>query len=203
MTQTSKTVIANMALSNLGIGKEIGNADTENSAEARAFRRFFEVARDATLRDFPWSFATKFADLALIETDPTSEWGYSYQYPTDCLQFRRIPSGTRTDSLETAVKYKIARGTAGRIILTDQADAECEYTILVEAIEEWPADFCLALAWRLAIYMAPKITGGDPFKLRESAGKMYSFELALAQNNIGNEEQPDLPPESSFITGRE
>lgn len=192
-----------MALSNLGLGKEIGNADTENSAEARAFRRFFETARDATLRDFDWPFATKFVDLGLIETGPTDEWGYSYQYPSDCLKFRRIPSGTRIDTTNTAVKFRIARGDSGQIILTDQQDAEGEYTVLVEAIEEWAPDFVLALSWRLAIYMAPRITGGDPFKLRESAAKMYAYQLALAQNNAGNEERLDTPPESEFISGRE
>jgi len=199
----SKTEIANMALSNLGVAKEIANLDTENSAEARAARRFFDTARDATLRDFDWPFATKYATLGLIETDPTTEWGYSYQMPSDALKFRRILSGVRIDSPETKVPYKIAYGDSGKIILTDQADAECEYTVRVTSVERFEPDFIMALAWRLAIYMAPKITAGDPFKMRENAARMYRFELAMAQNTAGNEEQPDPAPESSFITGRE
>src|SRR5665648_440114 len=95
---SSATEICNMALGHLASGKEIANLETERSAEAIACRRFFDSARDAVLRDFSWPFATKIKALSLIEEDPNSEWAYSYRYPTDCLNFRRILSGTRTDT---------------------------------------------------------------------------------------------------------
>ena len=70
----SKTEIANLALSHLGVGKEIGNLDTEKTEEAVAMRRFYESARDATLRDFPWPFATRMVALALVASPPTQWW---------------------------------------------------------------------------------------------------------------------------------
>ena len=56
-----------MAISHLGVGKEIENFDTENSEEANACRRFYRVALEASLRDFSWPFATQNITLALIE----------------------------------------------------------------------------------------------------------------------------------------
>ena len=55
---SSKTVICNLSLSHLGISKEISNIDTERSAAAEACRRWFNLARDETFRDFNWPFAT-------------------------------------------------------------------------------------------------------------------------------------------------
>src|SRR5438046_2758921 len=97
MPLSSTTEIANMAISLIGIAKEIANLDSENSAEAKACRRFFANVRDTVLGDFPWPFATKFATLSLVQTDPNDDWGFSYNYPSDALKIRRILSGIRND----------------------------------------------------------------------------------------------------------
>src|SRR5688572_11149621 len=109
----SETEIANLALSHLGVGKEIANLETERSQEAVACRRFYDTARDATLRDFSWPFATKIAVLGLIEADPNDEWDYSYRYPSDCLQLRRILSGVRNDTRDSRVPFKLAHDDSG------------------------------------------------------------------------------------------
>lgn len=92
---------ANMALLHLGISKSIGSF-TENSNEARALNTFYDTTNEWLLRNYKWPFATGFVNLALVETNPTDEWAYSYRYPTDCLFFRRvlngIPSGFLNDS---------------------------------------------------------------------------------------------------------
>src|SRR4051812_32897245 len=102
MSQTD-VGICNMALGHLAVGKAIG-ALTEASQEARACLRFYEQARDEVLRDFPWPFATTVEALALVAVQPTTEWGYSYRYPLNCLALRRIPSGVRNDTRGTTVK---------------------------------------------------------------------------------------------------
>lgn len=201
---SSKTEIANLATSHLGIDKEIANIDTENSAEARACRRFFDTARDMVLSDFPWPFATKFADLALVEEDPTIEWGFSYRYPSDCLTFRRILNGvTRIDTLESRVKYKIGRDTDGQLIYTDMEDAQGEYTIQITSVELYPPDFTMALSLLLAGLIGPRISGGDPFKKGDRALALYRKTIANAQALAIGEEQPDRPAESEFISGRD
>jgi len=198
----SSTEICNLALSHIGVGKEIANLETEKSEEAAACRRFYDTARDEVLRDFTWPFATVMATLGLIEEDPNDEWSYSYRYPSDCLMFRRILSGQRTDTRDTRVPYKIAQDSSGTLIFTDQENAECEYTIREDDPLRYPPDFVLAFSFLLASYIAPRLTGGDPFKLGQRALQLYALQISKAQANAKNEEQPDIEPDSEFTRAR-
>ena len=199
---SSKTEICNMAISHLGIGKEIANVDTEQSSEAQACRRFYNTARRTTLGDLYWSFATKFATLNLIASSPNEEWDYSYRYPVDCLDFRRILSGMRSDTSESRIIYKLGQDTAGRLVYSDKENAECEYTADVEDPSLYSEEFILALSFRLASYIAPRITGGDPFKMKEEMLGQYELELGRAKKKNMNEENLDKVPQSEFITTR-
>lgn len=198
----SPTEIANMALSDLGNGKEIQNLENEKSTEGQTMRRFFDVARDATQRDFPWSFTTTFASLALVSEDPTTEWSFAYRYPTDCLKLRRIFSGTRNDSRASRVPYKIGRDSAGLLIYTDMEDAEIEYTASVTDTNKFPPDFTLAFSHRLAMYGAPRICGEDPFKIGDRAAKLYMFEISIAESANANEQQDEEEPDAGSIQAR-
>ena len=199
---SSKTEIVNLSLNHLGMDKEIANVDTEDSKAARLGKRFFDTARDAVLRDFDWPFATALTDLALVETNPNDDWGYSYRHPSDAVKLRRIPSGARVDSLASRIPFRVGRDSQGLLIFTNQSQAKMEYTARVESVELYSADFILALSYRLAIYMAPGLTAGDPYKLRDQAAKMYLFEISKAQSSAVGEEQPDQAAESEFITER-
>ena len=200
---STPTEIANLCLSHLGVGKEIANIETENSQEANACRRFYEISRTATLRDFPWPFATKQITLALIEADPTTEWAYSYRYPTDCIKLSRIPSGIRNDSRQTRVPFRVSRDISGRVIYTDEASAKMEYIYDEKDSERFTPDFVLALSLRLAAYIAPRLTSGDPFKLGERALKLYIFEITRAQATAVNEQQDEEKPLGEFMASRD
>lgn len=199
----SPTEICNLALSHLGISKQIANIDSENSTEAKACRIFFTTVRDAILRDFAWPFATKIAELGLVEENPNDEWAYSYRMPSDCLFDRRILSGIRTDNQDSKIPYKITQDATALLIFTDQSDAELEYTVREPRVNLWPSDFCIAVSFRLASYIAPMLTGGDQFKLGDRAIKYYQFELGKAQSNAFNEEQPDKKVEAESIRARD
>lgn len=198
----SDTEIANIALSHLGVGKEIQNLTSDQSSEATACRRFFDISRNATLRDYPWPFATKIADLALVASSPNSEWDYSYRYPTDCMNIRRILSGQRQDTNDTRAPYEITRDASGRLIYTDQETACAEYTMRNEDPAQYPDDFTMAMSFRLAYYIAPRITGGDPFNLQERMMKNYEMELTRAVRSNVNEEQKDPEPDSGLERSR-
>jgi hypothetical protein len=197
------TEIANLALSHLGVGVEISDLATENSPEAKACRRFMEPSRRQTLRDFPWTFASKQSSLGLVTVNPTTEWAYSYTYPSDCLEFRRILSGIRRDSRQTKIPFKIVYGTASREIYTDMKDAVGEYTVDVTETGRIPDDCAMAISFRLAAYIAPRVTGGDPFKLGVRALQLYQHEVAMARANSVNEQKDDSEPEAEGIRGRE
>ena len=199
---TSKTVIANLALSHLQVGKEIADLDTENSEEANACRRFYDEARNKALRDFNWPFATKITSLVELEERPNDEWGYSYRYPSDCVNMRKILSGIRNDHRQSRVPYRVAKDDSGLVLFCDLYAVQAEYTERVEAVELYPPDFVLALSYLLAKYVAPRITGGDPFKLGDKADANYMAEISNARANAMNEEQPDDLPEAEFIRER-
>jgi hypothetical protein len=200
---TSNTVIANLAISHLGSGKEVTALDTENSDEANACRRFYEEARKKILRDFNWPFATKIETLVLLETTPNNEWAYSYRYPTDCLNIRKIQSGVANETNQSRAAYKIGKDTSGKLIFSNTASAIVEYTEDVSTVELFDPDFVMAFSFLLASYTAARITGGDPFKLGDRAMANYQAALGNARANAVNEEQPDQVVESEFIRGRE
>lgn len=195
--------VANLALSALGQGKEIQNLETENTAEARAIRRVYDDCVEKTFRDFPWPFATRIGALELVEENPNREWSFSYRKPSGTVFFRRILSGSRNDSSTSAVAFRIISDANGDLILTDMEEAEGEWTYLIDSVDKWPADFRAAVAYRIAAEVAPRITAGDPFKLGQRAISFYNAELSKAQANAGNEERPDLPPETDLVRARD
>lgn len=198
----SKVNIVNMAISHLAISKTVMNLETDDGQEAKVARLFYDTARKATLRDFPWPFATRIITAGLIEEEPNTEWGFSYRYPTDCVYLRRILSGLRNDSRQTRSPYRIASDTSGKLIFTDQEDAEIEYTVNTDDPQFYPEDFTLAFSYYLAHLMAPRLTGGDQFKLGEKALELYRFEISRAVSRGANEEQIEEPPEAEWTRAR-
>jgi hypothetical protein len=67
------TKIINIALARLGISKQVGDITTETSAEATAARLNYSNDVSATLRDFPWPFATRYQKLELIAGDASEQ----------------------------------------------------------------------------------------------------------------------------------
>lgn len=199
----SQSQICNLALSHLGVGKEIANLETERSPEAAACRRFYDIALETTLRDFPWPFATKIAALPLVDENIHDEWGYSYRYPTDAIHLRRVLSGMRSDTASSRVPYRLSQDDAGVLIYTDQAQASIEYTLRADNPTIYPPDFVLALSFRLATLIAPRITGGDPFKVGDKAQARYEDEINRARASALNEAQIDIQADSEFIRVRE
>jgi hypothetical protein len=185
---SSKMQIWNMALSHLGISKEVAS-ETEQTIEAKACRRFYETTVKNVLKDHSWPFASKIATLNLIETSPNTEWAYSYRYPTDCLFFRRILSGNRNDTPATKVAYAISQDASAGVIFTDATNAVAEYTRNITDESFFPSDFETAVSYRLANYIAARVTAGDPFGLAKMAFQNYQIELSRAVANSFNEDQ--------------
>jgi hypothetical protein len=199
----SETAVCNLALGHLGISEEINNLTTEKSAEASACRRYFSTAQGVALRDLKCTFATEFAPLALVEETPNEEWAYSYRYPSNCLFFRRILSGTRNDTSGTRVPYKLASDAVGKLVYTDKQNAECEFTKLVSDQMLWPDDFILAVSYLLAALIAPRLTRGDGVKLGDRALELYNLTKQTTEANADSEQQGEEPPEAESIRARE
>jgi len=198
----TKTEFANLAISNLGTGINIANIATEESEEAQACRTFFDVAFKSTLRAFDWPFARVIKELSLVAEKPTSEWGYSYRYPSDCLMIHRILSGSNNETRDQRVPYIISKDASGRLVLTDHADVFVRYTQNISNYSLCTSDFSMAFSFKLAAYIAPRLTQGDPFKLKQEMQSSYLMEISNAKALALNEEQAHQAPESEFIRTR-
>lgn len=203
----SQTSICNKALHFIGIGEEIASI-TERSPEAEACLLFYEEALEEVLREFPWPFATRY--VALSTTNTTSggnlveyndEFFYAYRYPTDCVYARRIMSGQVPDDASTLVRFKIASDTTGKLILSNTDEATLEYTARVTDASMFSVDFAMAVSWRLAGLIAPRLAE-DPIKAGQVALQGYRMSLAKARSVAASEESEGTPPKSSFERAR-
>lgn len=194
----SKTEVCNLAIRHCGSSATIANID-EDSQEANACDAFYDICLDELQRDFKWPFTTVIATLAVVEEDPNDEWAFSYQYPTACLRFDRILSGIRNDNRQSRIPY---RRIEGNLVLCDLEDAVAEYGSRVTDTSKWPPDFLMSFSYRLAAYICPQITGGDPFKITDRCMQLFAMANSKARANAVNEEQDEEVPESDLIRSR-
>lgn len=85
---TESTIVINMALSRIGISKQLTSTtlNTEVSPEATVARLHYDEDVRAILRDFPWPFATRYEVLTAvagpaIEQDTVQAWVSTVAYP--------------------------------------------------------------------------------------------------------------------------
>lgn len=204
--------ICNLALGHLKISVQIANLTTDQSAAAVACRTFYNTVKQQTLEDFKWPFSTTQGALALLEDAPFpvnvnggSEWSYAYEYPSDAVNFIRILSGIRNESRLDRVPFRIFNNNVNpntKMILTDMECAIGEWSTNIVTEDTFTAAYVMALSLKLAMFIAPMVTGGDPFKLGDRAAKLYSQELIKAQGNALNEEQAEVEPDSEFVLAR-
>lgn len=201
----SKTQIANIALSRAGVTKQLSDLVTDTSREAIIVRTNFDDDVDFTLRDFPWPFATAYADPALVAGSDTSravrDWQYAYRYPSDCLFVRRLVVEALGRNNPDPPPFKIGRDGQGRLIYTNERDAQIEYTSRVTDESEFDSIFVSMLAWKLTADVAPglsRIKG-----MAEMAMQMYEIDKTKAQSRALNEGQQEKPLESEAIRARD
>ncbi len=201
----SLVTLANIVLSHIGVGRTISNLESDGSEDADAINAFWDVALADHFRAFPWAFSRRIVAAALVEEDPTSEWGFSYRYPSDCVMLRRIVTGARAPSRASRDPYWVGGDASGRLIYSNTEDMEIEYTALVDDESRWPSDFAMSFTFLLAYYVAPRLSKGSQGEIQRAQRELlqkYMIEVERARANSSNEEQPDPPAESEFISER-
>jgi len=212
--------IANMALARLGNTNAISGTTTIGgiptidsdrfSIEGQQVTTFYTPCRERALRDYPWGFAMKMAEMTLRDTDDGTQvwsgrWRYQYLYPTDALLIRavRLPGEARDNPKPNT--FEIQQFAADRAIYTNVAVDEdggaiAEYTFNATNALLYSDDpkFVSAFAWLLAFEMAPGL-GADASK-QGNAWQAYRAELLSAQRSDANEDARDEVPDDSFVT---
>lgn len=201
---TSKTQIVNIALMRIGVSKSVANVDTEQSREALSAKLIFDDEVDFVLRDFPWPFATAYADLGLVDgaaDDPANrDWIFAYRYPSDCMFVRRVVRESVGRNDPTPASYRIGRDAQGKLIYTNEQDAQIEYTVDVTDPEEFDALFVSMLAWKLGASLAPSLS-----RIKDMATtcmQMYEIDKTKAQSRALNEQQQETPADAEWISAR-
>lgn len=193
--------ICNIALSRLGNSRTI-NSLQEQSKEAGLCSLHYDSAREEVLSDFNWNFATKRVVLADTGKAP-GDWQYAYRYPTDCLRITEIMvPGMRNAPERMKIQYEVgsdAEGT-GKLIYTDQADAELKYVAKVTDPNMFDALFRSALSWKLAGEIGMPLSTAPT--LVQNALTMYAQIIRSAGSHSMNESQEPEEPISEFTSAR-
>lgn len=131
--------ICNKAL--IKIGEDTIIDLTENSKAARLCNQIYADLRDTMLREHPWNFAIKRAQLARLTTDPIFEFDAQFQLPSDCLKV------LRTD--DDLSPYRVE----GKALLVNSNAVKIEYISRVEDTTMFDSLFVEALSDRIGAHL--------------------------------------------------
>jgi len=202
------TACVNVALSRIGVSKQIASFSSDTNKEAVLARLHWGLDVNRCLRDFPWGFATKYHTLTPVIGNETAaangDWQYGYLLPDDCVMVRRVipPSGVRRAYDANPVVFRLGTTAAGATLFTNQeCPVQIEYTYRYECPAAAPdSHFRSALAWRLAASLVSPLARDA--KLVDYCELKYRQELALAGAGQGNEQQMEKDGDAGWISAR-
>lgn len=216
----TKTEICNVALAHIGHTDSIADVETERSKAAVMCRRFYPLAVRNAISDFPWSFARKVVNLALLDGETSDKYDYVYAMPNDCLEPREIiipnvpvgdyftyynsffygyARGPFQTSLPDEYREVFEKGVSSdgvtRTIMTNMEEARLLYTADAQNTSLFTSAFTDAVAYRLASYLAMPLAQSQT--MQNSYGQAYSLVISqagaqdLRGENAPNEPLPD------------
>lgn len=150
---TSKTQLANLALSEISETTIVDINDTTNDA-ARKCKLHLEPSIREAGREAAWNCLMKRVQLAADSPVPDFGWEQSYTLPTQCLRLVKL-NGYSIDEAYLQDKFQIE----GRAILTDADEAKIEYVEYTDDVTIFDSLFNRAVITLLASYLAPIIAG--------------------------------------------
>lgn len=163
--------ICNRALGRIGVSKQIADLATDQTEQAVVARLHLKDDVEATLRLFPWAFATAYAELTLHSGDDSNpvnaDWQYAYEAPVDLVFARRIApqSGHRRKYDRDPIVFRLGLDqTDGHLLYcNERATADVplvlEYTRRVGCPSYFgDALFRDALTWKIASSFAAALS---------------------------------------------
>ena len=179
--------ICNRALDKLGQGSITSLGD--GTTAANLCNRNYAVTRDQLLRDHPWNFAVRRAQLAPSAQAPS--WGFStkFPFPNDYLRLLEVYNLSTND-------YQVE----GRAILANGSVLKIRYIRRVDDPNEFDASFIDVLATRLAFQMCEAITQSNQKK--QSLWEEFEDVLTRAKRADGQENPPTMFEEDDWIRVR-
>jgi len=197
MADTNKTAICNYAITFIG-GRAITSIDQAQD-EAELCKRFYDMARQAVLRDHLWNFATKSVALAAVTDTDFVGWDYAYSYPSDALYIQEIyNSANKNQKIEFEVRTNTAKNK--KYIMSNES---APYIIYVADVDEellFDPMFIEAFSYRLAAVITVPLNG--QIQLAQLMEQKYAQTIAKAKAGDSNERYKLPTSENSLLSAR-
>lgn len=197
-----RLTIYNMALGFIGT-RTVASAN-ENTPEAIQCELFWDNARRAALRDYPYPFAQARVYLAMLTNFPEeyeNEWQYAYSWPNKALKVHRIHKQGKENRL-CKEKYIIRVIDNLTIILCNVEKAVAEITQDVTEVSLWDDMFIHSMARKLACLIAVPLLKNNRQKVEETE-QLYTIQLQnMRSQAAGEEEEEQLEVPDSWLLTR-
>ena len=196
-TSSSKIEVYNMALGFVGT-RAVGSPN-ETTPEAIQCGLYWDRARRAALRDYPYRFAVRRLRLPEKELPAVyeAEWEHCYGLPDNVLKVVRVHDGRRRGT--NKYPYSIQQGDEGEILLTDVEQAIIDAVVDVEDVSQWDEAFVSAMARKLACLICVPLTRGDG-KLN-GLTQLYQAAIPVAEGADASESY-DRKPDDAWLQAR-
>lgn len=211
----SPVSLCNQALTLLGQTRYITSL-TETSVEARVLNLHYDQARRSLFEAYPWRFAqvNKVLPMMAIEESVTP-WEYAYALPANAVQVLRVYHSDKIQSVDdqTAIypnevkpdyrgniypgeDFEMGYSSGGKILYCNIENACATLVAELEDPLTWPAAFAEAFTYKLALTIAPALSGGNMGK-RDQLMPYYQAAFSKAAVDDANEGTQTAPDWSS------
>lgn len=175
----------------LKLGAEVISSFEDGTTEARVASHLYPLTRDALLCAHPWSFATRQTQLARLVDQPTANFRYAHQLPTDYL--KALSAG----------EHGVGRGLTFQIV-SRQLHSDAATVILTYVYQptegDFPAYFNAALVARLAAEFCLPLTENS--SRAERLARLSDAELKVARLIDSQQDTPPRFEDFSLIRAR-
>ena len=198
MASTSgKLDIYNMALG--FVGTRTVASPNERVPEAIQCELYWDTARRAALRDYPYGFAQRrvlLAEKAMPDVY-SGQWRFCYGVPDGALKIHAVHDGRNREPLPRPWKTMNADG--GRIILSDVDEAMADVTMDVEEVSLWDELFVMAMARKLASLIAVPLLKNNSGKVQELV-QLYKMAIPQADGQDASERASRMRPDAWLLS---
>lgn len=191
MSITSSTDICNLALDLLSAGT-VQDVENPSNATEELLNRWYNQSRRKLLREHPWNFAIKRAQLAASATAP--DFGYDKQYPVPTDYLRLLSVNDSVYTADVPAQSQHYRVESGHIltsnIFSDSSILNLVYISDFSTVSEMDPLFIDVLSYEIAIGIAYKVVESQAAVQR--VAELYRQKIALAKAIDGQEDPPRI-----------
>lgn len=196
--------ICNQALALLGERADVTSIKpVEGGRFAERCARDYPIARNLVLEAYPWSFATRRAALAVLQSEYCG-WDYAYARPGDALSIVAIvEADDRYFDAPREFVCETDPSTGNQIILTDLEDAYARYTVRVTNTTLYSEFVCQAITYKLAALLSGNVIKGTPGQtVAKNLEQQYVNAIALAKDYDQRQRRRDPDLRSTWTKKR-